>query len=304
MISYVRHQEIDKKKWDELISSSPAGIIYAYSWYLDIICAGWDALILDDYHAVMPLTKRKKYFINYLFPPFFAQQLGVFSKSALTESLQNEFLQSIPDFFKFIEINLNLSNSWTPAGFKTKSNSDYILTLGRHYSEIEEGYNENLRRNLKKASKNKLTIFKAGNVTDVIKMFRANRGAQIENLKNEHYLVFEKLEAIARSRNQSQIWIVNNQYGIPVAGAVFFYSHNNAIFIFSGNTKDGKSLSAMHYLIDEFVKEHALSLNHLDFEGSNDTELARFYKGFGSSEFVYLQIKKNQLPAPWKWFKH
>jgi len=304
MIRYISHQDIDKNLWDEAIRSSPAGNIYGYSWYLDIICAGWDALVQDEYSAVMPLTKRRKYFINYIFPPFFAQQLGIYSKIPLTESVQNEFLSSIPQSFQFIEMNLNASNSWTPDNFIVKQNNNYVLTLGRHYSEITGGYSENHIRNIKKASKQQMSFFKSANVKDVINMFRTNRGMQVENLKNEHYVIFEKLQEAAAKKNQSQVWIVNNQYGLPVAGAVFFYSHNGAIFIFSGATQEGKSLSAMHYLIDEFVKEHALTLNQLDFEGSNDPDLARFYKGFGSTEFVYLQIKKNLLPAPWKWFKH
>lgn len=304
MIKYISHQDIDKNLWDEAIRNSPAGNMYGYSWYLDIICNGWDALVMDEYSAVMPLTKRRKYFINYIFPPFFAQQLGIYSKTPVAESLQNEFLNSIPETFRFIEMNLNATNKWTPDNFIVKSNNNYVLTLGRHYSEIRDGYSENHIRNIKKASKQQLSLFKSANVKDVIKMFRANRGMQVENLKNEHYEIFEKLEQAAAKRNQSKVWIVNNQYGLPIAGAVFFYSHNCAIFIFSGVTQEGKSLSAMHYLIDEFVSEHALTLNQLDFEGSNDPDLARFYKGFGSTEFVYLQIKKNRLPAPWKWFKH
>ncbi len=304
MIKYIKHQHIDKNLWDEAIRTSPAGNIYGYSWYLDIICPEWDALIVDEYTAVMPLTKRRKYFINYIFPPFFAQQLGIYSKSTVTESLQNEFLNSIPESFRFIEMNLNTTNSWTPNNFIVKRNNNYVLSLGRHYSEIKSEYSENHNRNIKKASKQQLSLFKSANVEDVIKMFRTNRGMQVENLKNEHYAIFKKLEEVTGKRNQSQVWILNNQYGLPVAGAVFFFSHNSAIFIFSGVTQEGKSLSAMHYLIDEFVKEYALSLNQLDFEGSNNPDLARFYKGFGSAEFVYLQIKKNQLPAPWKWFKH
>jgi hypothetical protein len=61
------------------IARSFNGIVYAYSWYLDIVSPGWDALVKDDYKSVMPLTWRKKYGIKYLYQPFFTQQLGVFS---------------------------------------------------------------------------------------------------------------------------------------------------------------------------------------------------------------------------------
>ncbi len=41
----------------------------------------WDALVLDDYQAVMPLTWRSKFGIRYLYQPAFTQQTGIFSAS-------------------------------------------------------------------------------------------------------------------------------------------------------------------------------------------------------------------------------
>lgn len=102
----------------------------------------------------------------------------------------------------------------------------------------------------------------------------------------------------------ANVWVVNNKHALPIAGAVFFESHETGIFIFSAVTKEGKSLSAMHFIIDNYIRLNCGRLKHLDFEGSNNPELARFYRGFGSAEYVYLQIRKNQLPPPWKWFKN
>ena len=39
--------------------SSCNGFSFALSWYLDASCDNWDALIADDYTAVMPLPYRK-----------------------------------------------------------------------------------------------------------------------------------------------------------------------------------------------------------------------------------------------------
>jgi hypothetical protein len=40
-------------------------LVYGCSWFLDTACPGWDALVMDDYRAVMPLPHATKYFIKY-----------------------------------------------------------------------------------------------------------------------------------------------------------------------------------------------------------------------------------------------
>ena len=75
------------------------------------------------------------------------------------------------------------------------------------------------------------------------------------------------------------------------------------IFIFSGANEEAKEKGAMFFLLDSFIKENAQKNITLDFEGSNDENLARFYKGFGSKECVYLHLRRNRLPFFIKWLK-
>ena len=56
MICYLTHNQIDKQRWDECIAQSPDGLIYCWSWYLDVVHPGWEALVEDDYENVMPLA--------------------------------------------------------------------------------------------------------------------------------------------------------------------------------------------------------------------------------------------------------
>ena len=50
-------------------------------------------------------------------------------------------------------------------------------------------------------------------------------------------------------------------------------------------------------IIDAYIQDHAHQHLVFDFDGSNDTDLARFYKGFGSTECHYLRIHRNNLPG-------
>ena len=56
----------------------------------------------------------------------------------------------------------------------------------------------------------------------------------------------------------------------------------------------------MTFLIDSVIREFSPSKLVLDFEGSNDPNLARFYKGFGAKEVEYKSLIINRLPLPVK----
>lgn len=87
MIRYLKNNEIDVKKWDACVEQSPNGLLYASSFFLNNLCM-WDALVLNDYEAVMPLPKRKKWGVEYIYNPAYAAQCGVTGNNINTEIIQ------------------------------------------------------------------------------------------------------------------------------------------------------------------------------------------------------------------------
>src|SRR5437868_14283744 len=101
-------------------------MIYAYSFYLDTMAGYWDALILNDYEAVMPLTWKKKYGISYLYQPPFVAMSGIFGNNLTADDVK-AFIHAIPQKFRLIEISLNHAN--TIADKKTVRQNNYVLNL-------------------------------------------------------------------------------------------------------------------------------------------------------------------------------
>ena len=100
-IKYLQHKEIDKAKWDACIDQASNGLIYAYSFYLDCMAKHWDALVLNDYEAVMPLTwNRNIAFIIYTSRLLQPRLVCLVKTSA--EQLIGNFLKSIPEKFKLM----------------------------------------------------------------------------------------------------------------------------------------------------------------------------------------------------------
>ncbi len=301
----MKHTDINKMQWDNCISSSPQSIVYAESWFLDIVSPGWEALVEDDYVSVFPLTNRKKAGINYLFQPFFTQQLGLFNKEeAISENKLFDFLLAIPKKFRLIEIQLNTYNIIKSIGsFTINKKITCHLSLSESYEKISANYSENLRRNIKKAQSSEIEISKTVLFDDIIKLFRQNRGAKINTLKEREYKTFQNLLSEATKKNILDCRGVGNSSGKLIAGAIFLKSTTSYIFLFSSANLEAKETGAMSLLIDSFIRDHSNEANLLDFEGSIDINLARFYKSFGSKEVVYLQLLKNNLPIIIRWLK-
>jgi hypothetical protein len=271
------------------------GMIYANSWYLDLVSDSWEGLVKNDYECVMPLTPGKKLGIDYLFQPNFTQQLGIFSQTHLTETVVSEFLQAIPAKYKLIEINLNTHNKIKDGAPFFYPRKTHHLDLINSYNQISEKYSKNLKRNLRKAENSSLNIVDNIKPEGVIEIFRKNKGAQLSNLKDKDYDMLRRLIYVMIYKRSASVAGVFNEMNELCAGAFFVKSYRKMIFYFSATDAYAKETAAMPYLIDHYIKKSAGSHLTLDFEGSNDPSLARFYKSFGSEEVTYLHYRRNML---------
>jgi len=296
MIKYLQHDTINKSKWDQCIKNAFNGNICAYSWYLDIISEDWDALIEDDYESVFPITHRRKHGISYLYQPFFTQQLGVFSRNLLSEEVIERFLEHIPSKFKFIEINLNKYNKLDQEKYHLNQMLNHELDLISDYESIYSNYSQNIKRNIKKANSQNVSIVKNIKPDEIIDLFRKNKGKEFRHLKDDDYLKLKRIIYTCLYKGKAQIYGAYTERNNFCAGSVFIISHKKAILLFSATDDIARKNGAMSLLIDSFINSHAQSHLTLDFEGSNDLNLARFYKSFNSSEVFYPHLRINKLP--------
>lgn len=79
------------------------------------------------------------------------------------------------------------------------------------------------------------------------------------------------------------------------AAAFFLKNNNRLIFLFSGSDEVARGNGAMTFLIDTVIRSNSPGGRILDFEGSNNENLARFYKGFGAKKTTYTRLKMNRL---------
>lgn len=300
-IQYVDQQKIDRAKWDACIDQAPNGLVYAYSFYLDAMATHWDALVLNDYELIMPLTWNRKYGFYYLFQPAFTASLGIFGKN-ITKELILSFIAAIPNKFKLVEISLNSGNNVSPLPGNMKLRSNYVLYLNKNYTGLFEAYRDNHKRNISKALQAGCAVKKNIAVNKIIQLNQEFlRGAS--HAPGKDYSNFKKIYELLKRNNKAETYGVVNKNNQLLASCVFFFSHKRAFYILVGNHPGGKTIGASHALIDAFIKDHAGEDIALDFEGSDFSSLAFFYSGFGAKEEPYPFLKINRLPFYLKWMK-
>ena len=304
MITYIEHKNINKKKWDACIDKSVNPCIFVYSWYLDVVCKNWSALVLNDYEAVFPIASKSKYKINYLYQPFFTRYFGVFSKRETTNKLATAFFESIPEKYKYIEFCLHEKTSFDLPEYAKTEKKYQLLNLNVPYEILYKGYNDNAKRSIKKA-------FKAGFIIKhnvayelVVNLFKTTKGQELEVFKEKDYETLLALMSVLVKLDKAETLAVYDKENKLCAAAFFMKSNNHIIFLKSGVTDDGKASGAMHFLFDILIKEYANTNNILDFGGSSVETVARFYKNFGAKDCVYLQLKKNSLSRIVKWISN
>ena len=289
MIQFVNRTQLDDKKYNACISSSLQTRIYAYSWYLDIVTDDWSVLVLNDYQAVMPLPRNRKFMIHYISQPFFTQQLGVFSKENLSIEDIDNFTKHIPNYFLKIALQFNSDNRYS--NDKTVAKNNFILDLNISYDELYKRFSKGRKHAIQQGLKNELTIEEV-EFNDVLTLSKENYS--FKELSENEYQKLSKLVEVAKE-NSKVIVIGVKKEGKLIGGSVFLLDIKRIVYLFSAVSQKGKEMQVGSLLLNSIIKKNSNSKRVLDFEGSMYPSIASFFKSFGAEKEIYSLFKKRLL---------
>jgi hypothetical protein len=291
-ISLLKNTDLDREKWDQCIQSSGNSNVYARCWFLDIVCPEWKGLIWGDYKYVMPLPFNQKFGISYLSQPVYAQQFGIFPKPE--NAIQDTMLHWITDHYKYIRLSLNAANHSDHSGFLTEERKNFTLSLNVRYPEIAAQYPQNTRRNIRKA-KQAVFLLKEIGADEYLSLKRSFPGVEV-NQKFQDTL--NQIITTAMWLRKGVIYGAYSSENELCAAAFFLFDSNRVYYLNAVSSDTGKEKSAMYAIVDQFIQDYAEQKIILDFEGSLNPGIARFYEGFGAECEIYQHIYRNTLPWP------
>jgi len=296
MIVYLKNEEIDRDQWNACIESSHELKPYAYSWYLDHMAPGWQALVDDDYDSVFPLPGFSRFGIRYIATPVFLQQLGAYSPDKPSPDMLNEFLDYLPGFYKLID--LCVGQNVEHEGFKITEKSNFELDLSRPYDLIYEKFSNHCKRNIQSSSKKPPHIVTDITPEQIIDLFARNKGKEIKSIKPRDYQRLLNLMKYCIKNQKGRIIGAKTGRKELIYGTFIIETRVNKTMQLVVNTPQSREKRVGYYVVNEIIKEFASTHSRLDFAGSSIPSIASFMESFGSVRVPFYRIYQNKLFWP------
>ena len=301
MIRYLGNNEIDRVRWDGCIGSCQGVRPYGYSWYLDIMSPGWSALVEGDYESLFPIPGLRKYGIQYVSTPVFLQQLGVFSPGMHTTGIINRFLDLIPKHFRLID--LCVGQEVKNENYKVTQRTNYELDLSCSYEANWQKFSSGCRKNIKKSISENPEIIYDVKASELITLFRSNKGREIKEINSLSYQRLENLMNYCVENRRGRIIGVRDSEGKLIFGRFLLEHGARIVTLFTANTSESRNRKIGYFVINELIKEFSSTRTILDFEGSSIPPIASFMESFGCTRVPFYRIYRNSLPWPIRYFK-
>lgn len=301
MITYVKRKDLDLEKYNTCIEKSNQSKVFAFSWYLDIVAENWSVLVYKDYNAVMPIPWKKKFFIKYVYPPFWLLELGVFS---LDDKFDIQlFFKALFSKFKFVETRLNSKNKLNISRKYLKDGQMQVLKLEDDYTSILSNFRKDRKKDLQRAFKNDLTEKWNDNPNYLITLFKNNVGKRTSNIIDKDYDNLQKLISTCIKKRVGEVLSIYDKNNNIVASG-FFLKHKKEVTILVSSTdfKNRKN-GANTFLIDRAIYKYQKNFKVFNFGGSSINSVAKYFSSFNTVTLIYQHLKINNLPFLLKIFK-
>jgi len=295
-VEYVSHADIATQQWDQCIKSSFNGSVEAYSWYLNLFCDQWDALIEGDYKTVMPLPVKKKLGQMMIFMPPFTNQLGIYSPEQITVSQTAAFLTLLKERFQVISFNINKYTPLPEGIVPLHHETCFELDLIRPYLRTVREYSPECRDKLHFAAARQYSIIRGVAPNDLITLIKNKKIKQDSAIAADDYKLLRMLTSAVIRYKTGELYGAFNQVNMLGCVALFVWSNNNVMLLFTAATEEAIADNAHLLLYDRFIEKYSETNVTLNFQFRNTMHTPEVYTGFGATESHFQCIRLKHLP--------
>jgi hypothetical protein len=304
--------EIDAQQWDSFVESSPQQSIYCAAWYLDCVCAGWSAVIVEEegvWQAVLPLNIAQKMGQQYSLSPYFTQHLGLLTRPeekpqgrvfGTLKSLEEQAIKGIPEAIKLFQHNFHPSLQYLLPfhweGFALSPRYTYWLDLSGGLEKVRKNFTKSVTSDLKRAEREQIAVRESEDIAQLSRLLRAK-----DLIGEKEETTLQRLWQAVRERKAGKVLHALSPSGELLCAAAFLFDKGKMIYLLSA-ASDLPRQGANTLLIDHAMGMcPALQLSVFDFEGSMLKPVEEYFRAFNPEMKIYFQVSRDRMPAMVKW---
>lgn len=298
-IQLIPSQQVDKVRWDHLVTSSPHAPVYARYDYLNLLCDHWSALILNDHAAILPLPWRKKWGVRYYYQPAFIQQLGLIGQ--INPADWSIIVRAIKRFAAFGDLSFNHANDLVQEWLPVKAKTNFTIQLNRAMEQIRAQYRSSFTNSLQKARQSPLEYHHSTDVTNVIQLYQQLYGQRMPHIHTSDYQHFLQLCETLQQEQHCQVRTVTRKGETEILAAILLLQNGKRLYnLCNVIPEQGRLAAANHWLFDQVLQEFSTTDLVLDLEGSEIPGVRSFYEHMGAHYEPYYRYHRNELVHAWQ----
>ncbi len=260
-IRYIKHDAINRQKYQKCLEASYNATAFAYPWYLDLVCEDWNLLVEGDYQTVCPVPVLKRFGFTIVRQPPLTPFLGVFSSSHLPPCKVDEFMKAIP--YKSVRLTLNHFNR-----LKTPSRNSHhhvpVLDLILPYELLKQKYAPEIQKTL--TLPDHTFVLPSIRTDEYIKFKR-----EVEKTAVGSYMLLTRIMNYALRYKSAGIYTVYSSMNELIAALFLIKANNRVCLIETIETPEGQENHALFRALDHIIKTNCESNLTLELPFGNET---------------------------------
>lgn len=296
--------EAARSRYHQFVDSSPQGILYCKTWWLDAVAPGsWEILLAENgaqIRAAWPLvfSKRRKAIV---LPPL-TQKLGILlapstakyvRRSAEEINLSEALIDALPPGYRvqqrFHEAYTNwLAFHWR--GFRQSTKYTYVFEDLSDEDALKAGMSTGCRQVLKKAEKlgvEAVEIEDLGEVYSILDNTFARQG----KLFPYGLDIVGRIDAACRQNAGRRILLARDGEGNVHACDYLVYDQRCAVSLLQGAIPEFRGSGAQRLLDWRSIQFARTVSQRFDFEGSMVRGIEFYNREFGARQVPYFEIQ-------------
>lgn len=298
-----------KQQYKQLCAQEASIPLFSQDWWLDAAVGGhnWDVAVVENHDTIvasMPYLRNKRIGLRISTLPPLTYCLGPWLRASdakhttqlsRQKDAMGKLIEQLPDFDHFKQSWHHTQTNWLPfywRGFDQTTYYTYLLALQTGETAMWEGLQENIRREVRKASgRSGLCVRDDLSVADFLPLHKLVYTRQNKSLPYSDQVVY-KLDAACKARNQRKIFIAQDQQGVAHAGLYLAWDETSAYYLMGGGDPKLRNSGAMSLCMWEAIKFASTITPRFDFCGSMLESIEHFVRAFGGTQTPYLTVSK------------